>query len=197
MISTPIRVLIVDDYMTVRKGIRAFLEEIEGIEVVGGAANGQEAVIQAESLQPDVILMDLMMPEMDGVEAIKQIHFHNQDVRIIVMTSFIVEEKLFSALMAGAHNYLLKDSPPEELVKKIRLTFQNQSTLHSGIARRLLEAFIDIPHDQALTSHQIEILELLETGLKAGEAARQMSIQETKLCQQLYQIIVKLHNLSK
>jgi DNA-binding NarL/FixJ family response regulator len=99
--------------------------------------------------------------------------------------------------MAGAHNYLLKDSPPEELVKKIRLTFQNQSTLHSGIARRLLEAFIDIPHDQALTSHQIEILELLETGLKAGEAARQMSIQETKLCQQLYQIIVKLHNLSK
>jgi len=195
MSTTPIRVLIVDDHVIVRKGTRAFLEEVDGIEGVGDAASGQEAIRLAECLRPDVILMDLIMPEMDGVDAIRQIHLLNQDVRVVVVTSFIIEEKLFSALMAGAQNYLLKDSLPDELVEKIQQTYRCESNLHSKIVRRLLNAFADAPPDLSLTSRQTEILELLNTGLKTSEAATQLGIGLTELRQQLFQILQKLHHL--
>jgi len=195
MSTIPIRVLIVDDHVIVRKGTRAFLEEVDGIEVVGDAASGQEAIRLAECLRPDVILMDLIMPEMDGVDAIRQIHLLNQDVRVVVVTSFIIEEKLFSALMAGAQNYLLKDSLPDELVEKIQQTYRCESDLHSKIVRRLLNAFADAPPDLSLTSRQTEILELLNTGLKTSEAATQLGIGLTELRQQLFQILQKLHHL--
>lgn len=196
MSNVPISVLIVDDHLIVRKGMRAFLNEIDGIEVVGDAANGQEAVDFVKSLAPDVVLMDLMMPEMDGVDAIKQIHLQNQDIRVLVMTSFIVEERLFAALMAGAHNYLLKHSTPDELAEKIQQTYQSRSDLHSKIARKVFDAFTDAPPDRSLTACQTQILELLNTGMTTEEAAEQMGIQPNELRQQIFHILQKLHDLS-
>lgn len=199
MNTTPIRVLVVDDHATVREGTRAFLEEISGIKVIGDAANGKEALRLVQSLHPDVILLDLMMPEMDGVETIQQIQLQsqNENTRIVVMTSFIAEEKLFSALMVGANNYLLKDSSPDEMVEKIRQSYHSQSDLHPKIARKILDTFTNIHHDEALTSHQTDILELLSTGITATEAAQQIGIQEAELRRQVFQILRKLHQFSK
>ena len=118
--SQTIRVLIVDDHTIVRKGIRALLTEIAGIEVVGEAADGQEAVAQANSLRPDVILMDLAMPKMDGIEATRQIKTSQPESRILVMTSFATDDKVLPAIKAGALGYLLKESAPEDLVQAIQ-----------------------------------------------------------------------------
>src|SRR5512136_1166670 len=145
MTQASIRVLIVDDHTIVRKGIRALLAEIEGIEVVGEADNGQEAVTQAETLHPDVILMDLAMPKMDGIEAIRQIKISQPESRILVMTSFATDDKVFPAIKAGALGYLLKESAPEELVQAIRQIYRGESSLHPAIARKVLQEITHPP----------------------------------------------------
>ena len=133
-----IRVLVTDDHIVVRKGIRALLATEPDIEVVGEAGNGREAVAEADRLQPDVILMDLVMPEMDGIEAIGQITTHQPEARILVLTSFAADEKVFPAIKAGALGYLLKDSGPEELVGAIHQVYRGEPSLHPTIARKLL-----------------------------------------------------------
>ena len=149
--SQAIRVLIVDDHTIVRKGIRALLAEIAGIEVVGEAGNGQEAVAQAETLHPDVILMDLAMPKMDGIEATRQIKASQPDSRILVMTSFAADDKVFPAIKAGALGYLLKESAPEDLVQAIRQIHRGESSLHPTIARKVLQE-ITRPADRPPTT---------------------------------------------
>ena len=196
MNTAPIRVMVVDDHVIVRKGTRAFLAEIEGIEVVGDTGSGGEAIQLVESLRPDVILVDLMMPEMDGVQTIQQIAFQNQDVRIVILTSFIAEDKLFSALKAGAHNYLMKDSPPEELAHKIKDTFKGEANLHHILARKVLNYFSTAQGAQLLTPDESEVLQTMNEGLPEAEAAQKIGISETELRRHIFQIFQKLHKLS-
>ena len=196
MNSTPIRVMVVDDHVIVRKGTRAFLAEIDGVEVVGDAGSGLEAIQLVESLRPDVILMDLMMPEMDGVETIQKITSQNQDARIVILTSFIAEERLFSALEAGGHNYLLKDSPPEDLVRKIKETVHDEANLHQSLARKVLSYFRTTQGVQQLTPGESDVLQMLNEGLSAAEVAQKMGISETELRKHIFQIIQKLHQTS-
>ena len=193
MSTAPIRVMVVDDHAIVRKGLRAFLAEIDGVEVVGDAGSGREAIQLVESLSPDVILMDLKMPEMDGVQTIQQIASQNQEVRIVVSTGIGSEEKIFMALQVGAHNYLMKDSLPEYLVHKIKDTFQGESDLNRGLARKLINCFSAENNIQTLTSAESEILKMLSEGLTAAEAAQKMDFSEAELHRQIFQIIQKLH----
>jgi NarL family two-component system response regulator LiaR len=131
--------VIVDDHAIVRKGIRALLSESGGFEIVGEVADGQEAVVAAATTQPDVILMDLLMPGMDGIEATRRITSQRPEARILVLTSFAADNKLFPAIKAGALGYLLKDSTPEDLMRAIRQVHRGEPALHPTIARKLLQ----------------------------------------------------------
>ena len=134
-----IRVLIVDDHAIVRKGVRALLAEIDDIEVVGEARDGQEAMAQADALDPDVILMDLVMPGVDGIEATRQITKHEGGPRILVLTSFAGDDKVFPAIKAGALGYLLKDSEPADLVDAIHQVRRGEPSLQPSIAQKVLK----------------------------------------------------------
>ena len=195
--SPAIRVLIVDDHTIVRKGIRALLAEIEGIEVVGEADNGQEAIAQAETLHPDVILMDLAMPKMDGIEAIRQIKASQPESRILVMTSFAADDKVFPAIKAGALGYLLKESAPEDLVQAIRQIHRGESSLHPTIARKVLQE-ITHPSDRPptpnpLTEREAEVLRLVAQGLSNQDIARKLNISDPTVRTHVSNIMGKLH----
>jgi NarL family two-component system response regulator LiaR len=196
MSQTPIRVLIVDDHTMVRKGICALLAEIEGIEVVGEADNGQEAVAQAERLRPDVILMDLAMPKMDGIEATRQIKTNQPESRILVMTSFAADDKVFPAIKAGALGYLLKESAPEDLVQAIRQIHGGESWLHPTIARKVLQE-IARPSDRPptpdpLTEREAEVLRLVAQGLSNQDIARKLNISDPTVRTHVSNIMGKL-----
>jgi NarL family two-component system response regulator LiaR len=195
--SQAIRVLIVDDHTIVRKGIRALLAEIAGIEVVGEADNGQEAVTQAETLHPDVILMDLAMPKMDGIEATRQIKASQPDSRILVMTSFAADDKVFPAIKAGALGYLLKESAPEDLVQAIHQIHRGESSLHPTIARKVLQE-ITHPSDRPptpnpLTEREDEVLRLVAQGLSNQDIARKLNISDPTVRTHVSNIMSKLH----
>ena len=195
--SQAIRVLIVDDHTIVRKGIRALLAEIEGIEVVGEADDGQEAIAQAETLHPDVILMDLAMPKMDGIEATRQIKASQPESRILVMTSFAADDKVFPAIKAGALGYLLKESAPEDLVQAIRQIHRGESSLHPTIARKVLQE-ITHPSDRPptpnpLTEREAEVLRLVAQGLSNQDIARKLNISDPTVRTHVSNIMSKLH----
>jgi NarL family two-component system response regulator LiaR len=195
--SQAIRVLIVDDHTIVRKGIRALLAEIAGIEVVGEADNGQEAVAQAETLHPDVILMDLAMPKMDGIEATRQIKASQPESRILVMTSFAADDKVFPAIKAGALGYLLKESAPEDLVQAIHQIHRGESSLHPTIARKVLQE-ITHPSDRPpttdpLTEREAEVLRLVAQGLSNQDIARKLNISDPTVRTHVSNILSKLH----
>ncbi len=197
MTQAPIRVLIVDDHTIVRKGIRALLAEIEGIEVVGEADNGQEAVAQAATLHPDVILMDLAMPKMDGIEATRQIKASQPDSRILVMTSFAADDKVFPAIKAGALGYLLKESAPEDLVQAIHQIHRGESSLHPTIARKVLQE-ITHPSDRPptpdpLTEREAEVLRLVAQGLSNQDIAKKLNISDPTVRTHVSNIMSKLH----
>ena len=195
--SQAIRVLIVDDHTIVRKGIRALLAEIAGIGVVGEADNGQEAVTQAETLHPDVILMDLDMPKLDGIEATRQIKASQAESRILVMTSFAADDKVFPAIKAGALGYLLKESAPEDLVQAIHQIHRGESSLHPTIARKVLQE-ITHPSDRPptpnpLTEREDEVLRLVAQGLSNQEIARKLNISDPTVRTHVSNIMSKLH----
>jgi NarL family two-component system response regulator LiaR len=195
--SQTIRVLIVDDHTIVRKGIRALLTEIAGIEVVGEAADGQEAVAQANSLCPDVILMDLAMPQMDGIEATRQIKTSQPESRILVMTSFATDDKVLPAIKAGALGYLLKESAPEDLVQAIHQIHRGEPSLHPTIARKVLEE-ITHPSDRPptpdpLTKREAEVLLLVAQGLSNQDIARELCISDATVRSHVSNILSKLH----
>ena len=196
-----VRVLIVDDHAIVRKGIRALLEIEPWLEVVGEAATGREAVALAASLKPSVILMDLVMPEMDGIEATRQISTTLPDTRILVLTSFAADDKVFPAIKAGALGYLLKDSGPEELWQAIRQVHRGESSLHPAIARKVLRELTH-PSDRpstpdALTERELEVLKLLARGLSTQEIADRLVITEATARTHVSNILSKLHVSSR
>ena len=196
-----LRVLIVDDHAIVRKGIRALLSEAGGFEVVGEAGNGQEAVLRAEETHPDVILMDLLMPVMDGIEATRQITSQQPKARILVLTSFAADNKVFPAIKAGASGYLLKDSSPDELVRAIRQVHRGEPSLHPTIARKLLHEIArpaDLqPAPEALTAREMEVLRLIAQGLSNQEIADQISVSEPTVRAHVSRILGKLHLASR
>jgi NarL family two-component system response regulator LiaR len=134
-----IRVLIVDDHPVVRRGIRSLLADEDGIQVIGEAVDGKEALERYGQLKPDVVLMDLVMPEMNGVEAIQRITADHPEARILVMTSFAADDKVFPSIKAGALGYILKDSDPEDLIRMIRQVYRGELSLHPTIARKVIQ----------------------------------------------------------
>jgi NarL family two-component system response regulator LiaR len=192
-----IRVLVVDDHAIVRKGTRALLAEVADMEVVGEAENGQEAVDQAEILRPDVILMDLVMPVMDGIEATRQITVGQPDIRILALTSFAADDKVFPAIKAGALGYLLKHADPEELVDAIRRVYHGEPSLHPSIARKVLyevrRPSKKTPTPDPLTEREIEVLRLVAQGMSNQEIADQLSIAEVTVRTHVSNILRKLH----
>ncbi|MGE5617678.1 MAG: response regulator [Sphingomonadaceae bacterium] len=196
-----IRVLVVDDHAIVRKGICALLEAKPSIEVVGEASNGREAVALAGSLHPDVVLMDLVMPGMDGIEAIRQIAASEPRARILVLTSFAADDKLFPAIKAGAMGYLLKDSGPDELVRAIRHLYRGEASLDPTISRRVLLELAR-PADRpsaldALTEREIEVLGLVGQGLLNQEIAERLVITEATVRTHISNILGKLQLASR
>lgn len=197
MTAIPIRVLIVDDHRIVRKGIAALLETEDGFEVVGDAENGIEAIAMADDLRPDVILMDLVMPEMDGIEATREIRARRPDSQILVLTSFGSDDKLFPAIKAGALGYLLKDTSPQELLHAIRQAAVGQSALNPVVARRLLREFSadsDIfPLAEPLTEREIEVLRLIARGLTNERIGEALFISEATVRTHVSHILGKLN----
>jgi two-component system, NarL family, response regulator LiaR len=166
-----IRVLVADDHTIIRSGIRALLATEPGLAVVGEARNGREAIAEAVRLHPDVILMDLVMPEVDGIEAIRTITLRQPEARILVLTSFTADDKVFPALKAGALGYLLKDSSSEELIQAIRQVHKGESSLHPAIARRVLQELVH-PADPASAAGPISSTEAAGLANPAGPASK-------------------------
>ena len=197
MTLAPIRVLIVDDHGIVRKGTQALLAAIPDIEVIGEAGDGKMAVAQAKALQPDVILMDMVMPEMDGITAIKQILAQYPQVRIIALTSFTGDDKVFPAIKAGALGYFLKDAPPEQLVDAIRTVYRGEPSLPPDIARRVLQELgqpaAATPSPESLTERETEVLKLVATGQTNQQIAEQLAISEITVRTHVSNILTKLH----
>jgi len=192
----PIRVLIVDDQAIVRKGIRALLAEVEAIAVVGEASNGKEAVAQALALTPDVTLMDLAMPGMDGLEAIRQITAHQAGARILVLTSFVSDDKVFPAIKAGALGYLLKDSEPADLIRAIKQVDRGEPSLHPSIAVKVLQELRRpaerTPPPNALTAREVEVLRLVAKGMSNRDIAAQLTTTEATIKTHVSSILSKL-----
>ena len=196
-----IRILIADDHAIVRKGIRALLATEADIEVVGEAADGKEAVEKAERLRPDVVLMDLVMPGMDGIEATRRITTRQPEIRILVLTSFAEDEKVFPALKAGALGYLLKDAGPEELVRAIRQVYCGESSLHPAIARKVLQELSRPserpPTPEPLTERELEVLRLIAKGKSNREIAEELVISEATVRTHVSNILGKLQLASR
>ncbi len=196
-----LRVLVCDDHAIVRKGIGALLATRQGIEVVGEAGNGREAVAQARQLMPDVILMDLVMPEMDGIEAIQKITEQQPDAHILVLTSFAADDKVFPAIKAGALGYLLKGSGPDELVQAIHQVAQGEPSLEPSIARKVLLELNRPPKapptTDPLTQRELEVLRLLAQGMSNREIADELVIHERTVCTHVSSILDKLHLASR
>lgn len=199
--TSRIRVFVAEDHAVVRKGICALLTLEPGIEVVGDAANGQEAVRATESLQPDVILMDLVMPEMDGIEATRQIMARESGARILVLTSFATDDKVFPAIKAGALGYLLKDSEPRDVADAIRQVYGGEPSLHPRIARKLMEELAhptqQPPTTDPLTEREVEVLRLVAQGKSNRQIANELVITEGTVRVHVSSILSKLHLASR
>ena len=195
--SDPIRLLIVDDHELVRQGFIAMMSVEPNLDVVGEAADGVEAVELARSLQPDVILLDLAMPRKDGIVATREIRVDNPNARILIITSFAEDEKVFQAVKAGALGYLLKDSSPEALLRAINAVYEGRLSLHPDIALKLIEE-LNRPLDQPptedpLTEREEEVLILVAKGLSNKEIAERLVVTERTVSAHVSNILGKLH----
>jgi NarL family two-component system response regulator LiaR len=192
-----IRILIADDHAVVREGLRLLISSEPGMEVVGQAADGVEAVLGALTLQPDVILLDLVMPRKDGIEAINEIIQENPKARILVLTSFAEDDKVFPAIKSGALGYLLKDSSPQELLQAIRDTYHGESSLHPTVARKLIRELnqpSDLPPaEEPLTEREVEVLKWVAQGLPNQAIAEKLALSERTVRSHVSNILGKLH----
>ena len=191
-----IRVLIADDHAVVRQGLRTFLELQEDIDVVGDVADGAAAVEATLAQSPDVVLMDLVMPGFGGVEAIRLIRERQPQARVLVLTSFQEDEKIFPAVRAGAAGYLLKDVEPQELVRAIRAAHGGEALLHPAVAARLMDEFASEAGQagsaSGLTDREREVLELIGCGLPNKLIARELGIAEKTVKTHVSAILAKL-----
>ena len=191
-----ISVFIVDDHAVVREGIRTLLEVQDDIEVVGEATNGLEAVEQATKLLPDVVLMDLVLPGLDGIEATRRIRAVCPSTQVIVLTSFSEDEKVFPAIKAGALSYLLKSVSPQDLVKAIHAAHNGEPQLHPEIAKKLIDELSNGPKQrlpQDLTEREMEVLTLIARGQSNREIAGELVISEKTVKTHVSNLLSKLH----
>jgi DNA-binding NarL/FixJ family response regulator len=191
------RVLIVDDHAVVREGLRAFLELQDDVEVIGEAADGEEAIEFAHRLRPDVILMDLVMPRLDGIAAMRRLHELVPDTRVIVLTSFLDEDRLLPAIQAGAAGYLLKNAEPAELARAIRAANAGEAIIDPTAAARLVRAISDGPIPSAssserLTRREHEVLELIARGQSNKRIAFVLGISEKTVKTHVGHVLAKL-----
>jgi NarL family two-component system response regulator LiaR len=190
-----IRVLIADDHAIVRKGIRALLETEDDIQVAGEAGDGAEAVALATALRPDLVLMDLMMPKLDGVEATRQIAAREDGPRILVLTSFVADDKVYPAIKAGALGFLLKDTGPGELVNTIRAVCLGELDLDPAIARKMLA---ERDHSQqpflaaVLTEQEMAVVRLAAQGRRTPDVAAHLAVDAPRVHARVRDILAKL-----
>jgi two-component system, NarL family, response regulator LiaR len=194
-VTDAIGVLLVDDHAVVREGLRTFLELQDGIAVVGEAGDGEEAIRAAERLRPDVILMDLVMPRLDGVGAMRELRRRSSPSRVIVLTSFADDERLLPAIQAGAAGYLLKNVQPQELARAVRAAHAGEALLDTTVAARLVEAISQPPgeagHD-ALTAREREVLALIVRGLSNKRIALELGVSEKTVKTHVGHVLAKL-----
>ena len=197
-----VRVLLVDDQALIRAGFRMILDAEEGIEVVGECADGEQAMDSVKRLKPDVVLMDIRMPEMDGIEATRRIAQDDGDppVRVLMLTTFDLDEYVYDALRAGASGFLLKDVPAEQLVEGIRLVARGDALLAPSVTRRLIHEFSRTarpqretpPALQDLTPREAEVFRLLARGMSNSEIAAELIVSETTVKTHVARILMKL-----
>ncbi|MGB0388689.1 MAG: response regulator [Ardenticatenaceae bacterium] len=200
--TKPIRILIADDHSVVREGLKALISIKPDMEVVGEAVDGVEVAEKASTLQPDVILLDLVMPRKDGLAAITDIKQENPNARILVLTSFADDDKVWSAIKGGALGYLLKDSSPVQLMQAIRDVHRGESSLHPTIARKLIGEFKQDssstpirPHP--LTKREEQVLKFVARGLSNEEISERLSVSKRTVGKHVSNILTKLHLVNR
>lgn len=198
--SQAIRIVIADDHPIVREGLATVLDQEDNLDVVAQAKNGKEAVSATKKFKPDVVLMDLQMPEMNGVEAIKAIKQDMPQVSVIILTTYDTDEYIFSGIEAGAQAYLLKDSPPEEVIRAIHAVSKGESLIQPSVARRLLDRMTEMSQSPApardtetvLSPREIEVIERMSKGSSNKEIAADLFIGESTVKTHIVHIFDKL-----
>ncbi|MFN2627795.1 MAG: response regulator [Gaiellaceae bacterium] len=192
--ADPIRMLIVDDHAVVREGLRTFLELQDGLEIVGEASGGEEAIAETERLRPDVVLMDLAMPGLDGIEAMRALRVRVPSARVIILTSFLEDDRLLPALRAGAAGYLLKNVQPQELTRAIRAAVAGETLIDPAVAARLVDVLAgDRSAEQPeLTPREREVLGLVGRGFANKRIALELGIAEKTVKTHVGHVLAKL-----
>jgi NarL family two-component system response regulator LiaR len=201
MSEKKINLVIVDDHAVVRKGIRALLATEEDLEILAEGEDGTQAIKLYQEFKPDILLLDLLMPKMSGIEAIKEIIADYPGAKILVLTSFAADEQVFPAIKAGALGYLLKDTQPDELVNAIHQVYMGESSLSPTVARKVLEEVFQPqgrpPTTDPLTRREVEVLKVLAKGKSNRDIAAELSISETTVRTHVSNILGKLHLASR
>ena len=195
MTEQPIKILIADDHPVVREGLAAMLSREPDIDVVGEAADGQEAVECAGSLTPDIILMDLQMPRLGGVDAIRRLRAEHPAVRAIILTTYNDDDSIYDGIAAGARGYLLKDAPRDELFRAVRTVARGESLLQPAVATKLLDRFSRTkaePPEELLTGRELAVLRLLARGTPNKEIGTALHISESTVKTHIARIFHKL-----